>query len=481
MRSEVLSSLRWLLTARLLAQLVTWVATIFIIRILSPNDYGLMALAGMFIGFFGLFEEMGLSAAIINKRQLADSDIKNILGLVIVFGITVYLLIYMCSSVVANFFEEPDLAAILKCLALRLPVSSLASVPRALIQREMLFQKKSVVEFLCAVISSIATLGLAIAGWGVWALVYGSLGFAIANMIGLWIVLGKIYSPSFELRKLLAEMKFGGLVSMDRILWYLSTQADVFFIGRFLGNEQLGIYSVAMQLATLPMQKVTVIFNEVGFAAFSRIQLDLKEATRKFVFAVRMISFIAFPIFFGIASVSSDIVSVLLGPDWVAVAMPLWLLAIPVPLRLLESINTTVLFGLGRPGKAATNNLFSLALLVPCFAAASYWGNIVTVCLVWLTVYPICFLITLTRTLSITELTLGNYFLQLFKPCMFSAIVYGSAVFIKVVFPSFISNGILFLVCAIIIGSLVYALLQLVFNRSTFTSFVFLMSHKSSN
>ena len=164
----------------------------------------------------------------------------------------------------------------------------------------MLFRRKSIVEFVSAMIASFLTLLLALLGHGVWSLVYGSLCLAAVNMIGMWIALGRIYTPTFHFRRVLPDLQFGGYVSLDRILWYLSSQADVFFIGKFLGKEVLGVYAVAMQLATLPMQKVSQILNEVGFAAFSRIQSDRQEVSEKLLLAVQMVSFLSFPIFFGI-------------------------------------------------------------------------------------------------------------------------------------------------------------------------------------
>lgn len=410
-----MTSLRWATTGRLAGQLVTWLFTIIVIRILSPADYGTMAMASLVVGFFIIFEELGMSAAIIHKQGLSDDDVRKIFGLILCFAGSVYALIFLAAPFVADFFDVPELEAVIRVLALRIPISASGAVPSALIQKELRFKNKALVEFSATILASVATLVSAIAGLAVWALVIGSLSLAAAQMTGYWLTVRRLVLPSFDFRNIHQDFRFGSFVSADRFIWYLYSQADVFFVGKFLGNEVLGVYAVAMQLATLPMKKIASILNEVGFAAFSKIQKDLAEVRRNLMLAVRFLALVAFPVFFGIGAIADQIVDVFLGSKWAAVKTPLALLVMVVPLRIINGVTPGFLFALGQIEIAVGNSVLALVTLAPAFGIAAYFGGLIPVCLVWLLGYSVYYLIYVARSLPVIDVTLKDYL----KPVLF--------------------------------------------------------------
>ena len=419
-----MTSLRWATSGRLAGQLVTWVFTIIVIRILSPADYGTMAMASLVVGFFIIFEELGMSAAIVHKKDLSEQDLRKIFGLILCFAASVYGLIFLAAPLVARFFTVPELESVIRVLALRIPISASGALPSALIQKELRFKNKAVVEFSAAIMASITTLVAAMSGLAVWALVLGSLSLAGVQMAGYWLNVRRLILPSFNFRNIWQSFRFGSFVSTDRLIWYLYSQADIFFVGKFLGNEILGIYAVAMQLATLPMKKIGSILNEVGFAAFSKIQDDLPEVRRNLLLAVRFIGLIAFPVFFGIGAIATEIVDVFLGSKWQAVEVPLAILVMVVPLRIINGVTPGFLFALGRVEIAVQNSVLALFILAPAFGIAAYYGDLITVCLVWLIGYSAYFLICLYRALPVIEATLSEYLKPVLIYAVAGAIMY---------------------------------------------------------
>lgn len=465
LRRTVMSSLHWSAIGRFSSQLVTWVITILVIRILAPQDYGLMALGSLVISLFATFEGLGLTAALIQRPSLPDSSIRKIFAAILLLSAVLYAIVYLLAPAVADFFDEPDLTKILRVLAVTVPIAGLGALPLSLVQRQMRFKAKSVVEFAGAVSSSAATLVLAIWGAGVWALVVGSIWLASVKTLGYWWVIRKIYVPDFDVRQIKDELRFGGYVTIDRLVWLFYSQADVFFVGKFLGTEILGIYSVAIQLATLPMKKVVGILNEVGFSAFSRIQSNDREVAYLLKKAVSNLSLIAFPVFLGISAVAPLIVAVFLDDKWTDVALPLMLLSMMVPLRLLNSTTPTLLFALGRSDIAAQNSFVALLLLAPGFAIATQFGALFEVCLVWIFLYPVYFVFCLLRVLPRIGVGMGEYIREISMAafsavCMFAAVRTGAA--------AISSAGVadvLALAMQIVLGAVVFVGLMLLLAR----------------
>ncbi len=408
-----MSSLHWSALGRFSSQMVTWIITILVIRMLTPADYGLMALAWMFISVFAAFEGIGMTAALIQKQGLTEALIRKLFAAVLVVGAGLYGFVYLVAPLIAAFFDEAALTALIRVLAVTIPLAALGALPLALVQKELRFKHKSLVEFVAAISGALLTLAMAIAGFGVWSLVAGIICLTATQSLGFWLVHGRVYLPDFDMRGIREEFSFGGLVSLDRLTWLVYSQADIFFVGKFLGKEALGVYAVAMQLAALPMKRVVGFLNEVGFSAFSKIQHDREEVARALRTAVRNLALAAFPFFVGLAAVAPLLVEVFLDEKWSSIAVPLTLLALVVPLRLLNTVTPTVLFSIGRADVALQNSILALLLLGPAFALAAARGTVIDVCLVWVLVYPAYYLVCLYRALPRVGVRLVDYLAEL--------------------------------------------------------------------
>lgn len=421
-RHVVMASLHWSALGRFASQMVTWVITILVIRLLDPADYGLMALGWMFVGIFAAFEGIGLTAALIQKPALGEALVRKLFAAVLLAGLVLYAFVYVTAPLVAWFFDEAGLERLIRVLGLTIPLAATGALPLALIQRELRFKQKSAVEFVAAVSGALLTLAFALAGFGVWSLVAGILCLTVLQSGGYWFAHRRVYRPDFDLRGIRREFGFGGLVTLDRLTWLVYSQADIFFVGKFLGTEALGIYAVAMQLASLPMKRVVGFLNEVGFSAFSKIQQDRAEVARALRTAVRNLALAATPFFFGLAAVAPLAIDVFLDAEWAATALPLTLLALVVPLRLINTVTPTVLFSVGRADVAVQNGALALLTLGPAFAVAAARGDVVDVCLVWLIGYPVYFLVCLLRALPFAGVPLAAYLREML-PFFGSAVV----------------------------------------------------------
>jgi len=458
------AALKWMMAGRFAAQLITWVVTIFVIRILTPDDYGLMALAMAMIGFLSLFEEIGLGSAIVQRTELDQRLLELIFGLLIILDLLLYVLIWFAAPFVADFFNVPELTDILRWVGLLLIINAFGTLPDAMLSRRMEFRGKSIALFISMVSGSLLTLALAFQGRGVWSLVAGTLFMAAVRVVVLQAFARVWYRPRFALSGVGSAARFGGFITIDRLLLYVYSQADALIIGKLLGKEILGLYSVGMHLASLPMQKLAGMLNEIGFSAFTRLQEDRAGLREHFIKAVRLLNLLSFPVFFGISSVAPEIVGIFLGEKWVRAVLPIQVLSLVVPLRLLNTVLPSALYAIGRAEMSVSNNFIACVLLPASFVVGAHYG-LQGVLLAWVCAYPVYVAISLFRALPVIGVTVTDY-LRALRGSAVAALVMYAAVFVLRRLLSGIDLGAPIVLCALVVcGCVVYLLIALTLER----------------
>src|SRR5262245_33331658 len=317
LRAQVLSALRWTAASRILAQVVTWGITILVMRQLSPDDYGLLALATIFIGLLSLIAEIGLSSGIIQADSVEGRELRIVFGAVIVMNVALCLVTaFVLAPLTATYFDEPRLTRVMQILGLQFLPNALTVIPIALLERELQFRGRSLVDLASAVGAGVITLVLAYRGFGVWALVWGNLAQVILRAGGLNAIRPFLHLPSLRFSSGGRLFRFGRDVVFARLLWFCYSQADSFIAGKVLGTHSLRLYSVSMHLASLPVQRASAIVNQVAFAAFARANRQVGRVDFHALKSVRALSFFAFPTLWGMSSVAPELIDVLLGPSW---------------------------------------------------------------------------------------------------------------------------------------------------------------------
>jgi len=223
---------------------------------------------------------------------------------------------------------------------------------------------------------------------------------------------------------------------------------------------------VALFLASLPMAKVSGVITQVAFPAFSSIQENVELVGRHYLKALRMLSFIAFPVFWGISSVAPEIVSVVLGQKWAQVELPLALLALVMPFRMVSNLMGPTLRGLGRVDVELRNHLVAVAIMPVSFLVGVNWG-LYGVCLVWVLVWPVVFILNMLNFIRVIQIRARDIFKAMSRSLIIGLIM-GLAVNGMEVLILDSLNIHLRLLLQIAIGVIVYTSLSYVFNRDNF-------------
>jgi O-antigen/teichoic acid export membrane protein len=426
LKQDVMHGLKWVAGAKFASQMVSWVITIVVMRMLAPADYGLMAMASVFLAWCALFVEMGLAPALVQAKDVSTERLRQAQGIFMLVNFAVVFALVLCAPLAARFFDEPKLAMLIRVMSLQFALTPFGLVSEVLLQRGLNFRARSLLDLAQSVITAIATLVLAWRGMGVWALALGIVIAAVWRTVAVNLVAPFPHLPRFAWSGMRELLAFGGKVSASRFLWFFFTQADTVIIGRTLGGEILGVYSVALHLASLPVQRVSGILNQVAFPALARYQNDRAAIARQLLKAFELVSLIAFPILWGMAATAPDVVLVFLGNHWEGAVLPLRVLALIMPFRTVVQFLPAVTDAVGRPGVALQNGIVACTLMPLAFYAGSHWG-IFGVAMAWALVYPVVLVINMHRMLGVIGLTLGEVALRML-PAMLSGAAMCAAV-----------------------------------------------------
>jgi len=292
LRRRVLDGVLWLTVVKVFGQAISWAITLYVIRILSPDDYGLMAMAGVYLSFMIIFNEVGLGAAIIQKKDLSQEDLSNIYWAVLFINGALYLLSFLAAPLVAAFYNEPRVTDVIRVASITFILNSLGLVSYNMLTREMIFNRRSQAEMIGNTAGALSTLWLALHGFGVWSLVWGNIIVELVKNVFFVLFYPWRLKFAFSLSKIKDMTHFGSKVALARFFWYFASSMDLLIAGKILGKTQLGYYSIAVQFASVPLFKVVSTITQVAFPAFSEIQDDHALLRRYFLKIVKFIAFV---------------------------------------------------------------------------------------------------------------------------------------------------------------------------------------------
>ncbi len=448
---------------RVISQVFTWAATLIVIRLLSPEDYGLMALAYVVIGLLDILDDMGLASAIVNKKELTDNFVQKIFGMLFIFNTGFYVLLFLSAPLVANFFDDQRLSIIIQVLGLQTIIRIFFYIPNALMRRNMEFKSVSLIKFSAVLSQSIIILFFAYQGYGVWSLVYGGLVYSIVQTIGSMALSHYFRLPVFSFKGISGALSFGGLITAHRLLYYFYASADAVVLGKISGQKSLGYYAVANQIASLPIDKFMMILNEVGFSAFSTIQEDQRKMNDLLCKAVRLLGIVVFPVFMGVSCTAPELVEVILGDKWMPVATPLQIISAVMALKMMN-ITDPLLFAIGRPDIGVKALAIGCVIMPVAFYIGAHWGA-VGVAFAWLVAYPPYFCIAMKFVLRTIGMRLTTYIREFIYPAVFSGIMYLAVTLVREVISPHLNNTVLELIVLVFVGVLTYTTLVLLFQR----------------
>lgn len=387
---------------------------------LLPRDaFGLLSMVMIVLGFSQPFADMGMSNAIIQRQDASKSQLSTLYWMNIIAGVIVYLLLLSIAPLITRFFNDPRLAEILQiaiCVYLIIPIGQQF---RILLQKDLRFRTLATVEIASTVAATAFTLILALAGYGVYSLIYGQLlNVSIKSL--LFCQIGwRNWRPEFcfRPRELHGFVSFGLFQMGERSINYLSANLDYVFIGRFLGAEALGVYSIAYQLIILPLQKFNPILTRVAFPVFAIKQNDDAALRRGFVELTKILLLVVLPCLVGLALVAPTAIPVILGSKWADAILVTQILSIVGIIKALTNPIGSVWLAKGRADWGFKWNVFVVAVNAFAFWLAVGSG-ILGVAWAYVLVSSLHFVLICALMKRLIHLELCQYFGVFKKPLL---------------------------------------------------------------
>ncbi|HEX6879417.1 MAG TPA: lipopolysaccharide biosynthesis protein [Terriglobales bacterium] len=418
----------WTGAAKWGTQGVSWVSTVIVARLLTPGDFGLVNMATVYLGFLTLVSEFGVGAAVVSLRDLDDDQIAQLNTFSILLGISCFVLSCAAAVPLGLFFKAPQLPLALAVMSVSFLINAFQSVPMALLQKEMCFKLLSIIDAVRAIFLAGVTIALAFAGFGYWTLIYGSL-VSAAIATGLTVLRRPHRFAGLRGDSLKHALAFSWRVLVSRLAWYGYSNSDFVVAGKTLGQAALGGYSLAWNIATMPVEKITAMIGGVTPAFFSSIQKDRAALQKYFLNITEGIALLTFPAAFGLALVAGPFVTVLLGPKWLSVIVPLELLSLYVSVRSLAPILPQILTVTGGTRFGMWSSLLNLVLFPPAFYIGSRWGA-TGIAVAWILVYPIANIPLYWRVFKTLDLGFGAY-LKVLRPTAFACAIMSAGVLLE--------------------------------------------------
>jgi len=391
------AGLKWGGVAKLASQAASWAITLAVVHLLNPDDYGLMALCMVVVTILAGFAEFGLGSSLIQAAVLGTKDLSRVAGAIFLLNVSACIVTALAAPLLATLLGDERLTPILQTLSLQFLFPAIDTVPYSMAHRDMRFKRLAGVEFSVVLFGLLTTLLLAWLGAGVWALVYGTLTAAATRTI-LCVFLGGFVRPSFDLRGIGSHARFGGVVTITRLIWQVTSQLDIVIAGRLFASGSVGVYAVSITLATLPISKGMAIINQVAFPAVARLRDEMPRLRHQLLRSLRLLAVAAIPATWGLSSVAPEFVEVVLGERWRDAIVPLLLVSLVTPLRMFEAVFATALTGIGRGDLELRNTLVGAIVLCAGFLIGAQFG-LTGLAMSWLVAVPLTIALNFPRTL----------------------------------------------------------------------------------
>jgi len=419
-----------------ITQLITWGATLIVIRYLTPADYGLFAMAAIFLAFAELISEFA-GAAIVTKHDLSHAQIAQLNSLCVAFGGVAFAISSLAAYPSSVFFRAPELVWVLVATGSSFLIQGFAIVPLSLLTRELQFKSLALMRGIKGVVQASLMVILAVLGFGYWTLVIG--GLLGVTLFASLVVLKRPHSFAWPHPRLIEDaLAFSWHVLVTRISWYVQTHADFLVAGRIVGQTALGVYSIGWTVASMPLEKITALVGRVTFPFFASVQQDVPALRRYFLHLTEGLALATFGAGLGLALVAEDFVQLVLGSKWAAAVFPLQILAVSTSFRAVDPLLFHILYVTGRSRFNMRYGIVAGILLPVSFYLGSRWG-ISGIAAMWLVVYPILTIPLYWRVLNDLRLTVREYLGALLPALQASLIMATTVLVIRMTLPTSMS------------------------------------------
>lgn len=396
LKDKTVKGFVWSAVDRFSGQAIQFVFSILIARLLMPEDYGVIAMLGIFLAVSQTFIDSGFGTALIRKVDRTEADFSTVFYFNIAVALILYLFLFLLAPVIARFYDTPLLEPVTKVISLSLIISSLSGIHNSKLSIAIDFKTKAKASVLSALLTGIVGLWMAYAGYGVWALVIQNLCLRTVWTLMMWGLVKWRPQLIFSWKSFKELFSFGSKLLASGLLDTIYNNLYTLVIGKVFSPTTLGVYSKANSLAQFPSFNITSVIQTVSFPVLSTIQNEEERLTNAYKRLLKLSAFTVFPLMVGLAAVADPFIMIILTEKWAETIPLLQIVCFSMMWYPIHTINLNILQVKGRSDyflkleviKKIQGVLF-LCITVPMGITAMCYGNIINtlINLLWNTYY----------------------------------------------------------------------------------------------
>lgn len=333
-------------------------------RLLTPEEFGIVALVTVFVSFFNLLSDFGLGPAVVQNQSLDDKDVHSIFSFSILLGFLLSGLFFLAAPLIAGFYNEPELINVSRLLSLAILFYSLQIIPKALFQKALKFKLIGLIAVIVQSFSGVVAIILAYAGFSYYALVIQSILVSGISLVIFYSLKPVKIVWRIQFSAIRKIIRFSSFQFMFNFINYFSRNADSILIGKFLGSAPLGYYDKSYRLMMMPVQNLTHVITPVLMPVLSKYQDDKNFIFNSYQKIVELLAIIGFPLSVFLYFSAGDIIHILYGPQWTQSIPVFKLLALTIGIQIVLSSTGSIFQTINRTDLLFISGLLSAITMV---------------------------------------------------------------------------------------------------------------------
>lgn len=345
------------------------IITAVLARLLTPDDFGVVAVATILIQFFNTISEAGIGPAIIQKKNLIQQEICGLFTFTTILGIVLSGLFFLCSPLIARYYDNESLDSICQWLSLLIFFSSVDIVTNGLLLKQKRFKTIAIRTLVIQVITGALSIYTAFIGWGMYALVLSAI-----SSKGLIFIVNYLCNPlkmNLRFGSVMKIASYSGYQFLFNILNYFSRNLDKLIIGKFMGMNQLGYYEKSYRLMMLPLSNITYVLSPVMHPVFSEMQNERERLLEKYLRLLTIIGCISFPMMAFLFFDAQELVLIVFGNQWEQSILPFKILSLTAALQVLHATTSGIFQAADDTKGLFISSFLSSLLLIAGFVFAA--------------------------------------------------------------------------------------------------------------
>lgn len=356
---------------------ISLVITSILSRLLTPEDFGIVAVASVIIVFFNILGDIGIGPAIIQHKGLTDEDINHIYSFTIYLGAALSAVFAALAHPIAEIYEDPTLTGVCRWLSLSIFFTCFGSVPMNLRYKNKEFKNIAGVTLAVQVLTGAVSIFFAYMGGGVYALVLSSVLSTGLLAVVYNLMAGLKFRPLIKMEPLRKIASFSSYQFLSNLVAYLSGNLDKLLVGKLINLTQLGFYEKSYKLMMMPLQNISFVINPVMLPIFSELQTDVRELGQKYFVLLKLLAFIAFPLGAILYFCGPELILIIFGPQWEESVAPFEILTFSVAIQILASTAYPIFQAANATKMLFVSRSWGAVFMVGAFCASIFgWGSI---------------------------------------------------------------------------------------------------------